>query len=111
MLEAQLGQNPPHRKVACPAKGRIHGLDIVCHFGNYIGMNNLLLKLRHILVVPKAFTYALRLAREKDADIVLATDPDADRLGVYAKDTKTGEYVSFTGNMSGAPSPGPEPWA
>jgi len=50
---------------------------------------------------PKAFTYALRLAKEKDADIVLATDPDADRLGVYAKDTRTGEYVSFTGNMSG----------
>ncbi len=50
---------------------------------------------------PKAFTYALRLAKEKDADIVLATDPDADRLGVYTKDTKTGEYVSFTGNMSG----------
>ncbi len=50
---------------------------------------------------PKAFTYALRLAKVKDADIVLATDPDADRLGVYAKDTKTGEYVSFTGNMSG----------
>lgn len=50
---------------------------------------------------PKAFTYALRLAKEKDADIVLATDPDADRLGVYAKDTKTGEYVAFTGNMSG----------
>ncbi len=50
---------------------------------------------------PKAFTYALRLAKEKDADIVLATDPDADRLGVYCKDTKTGEYVSFTGNMSG----------
>jgi phosphoglucomutase len=50
---------------------------------------------------PKAFTYALRLAKEKDADIVLATDPDADRLGVYAKDTRTGEYVAFTGNMSG----------
>ncbi len=50
---------------------------------------------------PKAFTYALRLAKEKDADIVLATDPDADRLGVYAKDAATGEYVSFTGNMSG----------
>ena len=50
---------------------------------------------------PKAFTYALRLAKEKNADIVLATDPDADRLGVYAKDTKTGEYVPFTGNMSG----------
>lgn len=50
---------------------------------------------------PKAFTYALALAKEKDADIILATDPDADRLGVYAKDTKTGEYVAFTGNMSG----------
>ena len=50
---------------------------------------------------PKAFTYALRLAKEKDADIVLATDPDADRLGIYAKDAKTGEYIPFTGNMSG----------
>lgn len=50
---------------------------------------------------PKAFTLALELAKEKDADIVLATDPDADRLGIYAKDTATGEYVSFTGNMSG----------
>lgn len=50
---------------------------------------------------PKAFKLALKLAKEKDADIVLATDPDADRLGVYAKDLKTGEYKSFTGNMSG----------
>ncbi len=50
---------------------------------------------------PKAFKLALELARKVDADIVLATDPDADRLGIYAKDTKTGEYVSFTGNMSG----------
>ena len=50
---------------------------------------------------PKAFTLALALAKEKDADIVLATDPDADRLGIYAKDTATGEYVAFTGNMSG----------
>ena len=49
----------------------------------------------------KAFTLALKLAEEVDADIVLATDPDADRLGVYAKDTASGEYVSFTGNMSG----------
>ncbi|MCD8012805.1 MAG: phospho-sugar mutase [Lachnospiraceae bacterium] len=48
-----------------------------------------------------AFSMALRLAREVDADLVLATDPDADRLGIYAKDTLTGEYVSFTGNMSG----------
>ena len=50
---------------------------------------------------PKAFELALKLAKEKDADIVLATDPDADRLGVYAKDSKTGEYMPFTGNMSG----------
>ena len=50
---------------------------------------------------PKAFELALKLAKKVDADIVLATDPDADRLGVYAKDTKTGEYKSFTGNMSG----------
>jgi phosphoglucomutase len=50
---------------------------------------------------PKAFTLALKLAKEKDADVVLATDPDADRLGIYAKDGATGEYVSFTGNMSG----------
>ncbi len=48
----------------------------------------------------KAFTLALELAKKIDADIVLATDPDADRLGIYAKDTKTGEYISFTGNMS-----------
>ena len=48
-----------------------------------------------------AFCLALKLAKEKDADIVLATDPDADRLGVYAKNAKTGEYQSFTGNMSG----------
>ena len=47
-----------------------------------------------------AFELALKLAKEKDADIVLATDPDADRLGVYCK-TKEGEWVTFTGNMSG----------
>ncbi|MDE7325384.1 MAG: phospho-sugar mutase [Lachnospiraceae bacterium] len=50
---------------------------------------------------PKAFALALKLAEEKGAELVLATDPDADRLGVYAKDSKTGEYHSFTGNMSG----------
>ncbi|WP_099467013.1 phospho-sugar mutase [Konateibacter massiliensis] len=49
-----------------------------------------------------AFTLALELAKKVDADIVLATDPDADRLGIYAKDTKSGEYKAFTGNMSGA---------
>ena len=49
---------------------------------------------------PSAFTLALKLAKEKDADLVLATDPDADRLGVYAKD-RAGDYRAFTGNMSG----------
>jgi len=46
-----------------------------------------------------AFKLALDLAREVDADIVLATDPDADRLGIYVKDKTTNEYKSFTGNM------------
>lgn len=49
----------------------------------------------------EAFALALKLAKEKDADLVLATDPDADRLGVYVKDTKSGEYICLTGNMSG----------
>lgn len=50
----------------------------------------------------EAFELGLKLAREKDADLVLATDPDADRLGVYVKDSKTGEYIALTGNMSGS---------
>lgn len=50
---------------------------------------------------PKAFELALKLADEVNADVVLATDPDADRLGIYAKDSATGKYMSFTGNMSG----------
>ncbi len=50
---------------------------------------------------PKAFTLAIKLAKEKNADIVLATDPDADRLGIYALDSASGEYIAFTGNMSG----------
>lgn len=49
----------------------------------------------------EAFELALKLAKEKDADLVLATDPDADRLGVYVKDTRSGEYITLTGNMSG----------
>ncbi len=49
----------------------------------------------------EAFELGLRLAKEIDADLVLATDPDADRLGVYVKDTKSGEYITLTGNMSG----------
>ena len=50
----------------------------------------------------EAFTLGLKLAKEVDADLVLATDPDADRLGVYVKDTKSGEYIPLTGNMSGS---------
>ena len=50
----------------------------------------------------EAFTLGLKLAKEKDADLVLATDPDADRLGVYVKDTKSGSYIPLTGNMSGS---------
>ena len=48
----------------------------------------------------KAFKLALELAKKVDADVILATDPDADRLGVLAKDAKTGEYMDYTGNMS-----------
>lgn len=49
----------------------------------------------------EAFELGLKLAKEVDADLVLATDPDADRLGVYVKDSATGEYQVLTGNMSG----------
>ena len=47
----------------------------------------------------KAFKLALELAEKVEADVVLATDPDSDRLGVYSKD-ENGEYVPYTGNMS-----------
>lgn len=50
----------------------------------------------------EAFALGLKMARELDADLVLATDPDADRLGVYVKDTKSGDYIPLTGNMSGS---------
>ncbi len=50
---------------------------------------------------PKAFKMALDLAKKVDADIVLANDPDADRIGVHVKDNKTGEYILFNGNMIG----------
>ena len=48
----------------------------------------------------KAFKLALELAQKVDSDVVLATDPDADRLGIFAKDAKTGKYMEYTGNMS-----------
>lgn len=50
----------------------------------------------------EAFVLGLKLAREKNADLVLATDPDADRLGVYVKDSLSGDYISLSGNMSGS---------
>lgn len=50
----------------------------------------------------EAFALGLSLGKKVDADLVLATDPDADRLGVYVKDTKSGEYIPLTGNMSGS---------
>ena len=48
----------------------------------------------------KAFKIALQLAKNTDADVVLATDPDADRLGIFSKDKETGKYMPYTGNMS-----------
>ena len=50
----------------------------------------------------EAFELGLKMAKEKNADLVLATDPDADRLGAYVKDDKSGEYIPLTGNMSGS---------
>ena len=50
----------------------------------------------------EAFELGLKLAKEKDADLVLATDPDADRLGVYVKDSASGDYIPLTSNMSGS---------
>ena len=49
---------------------------------------------------PKAFELAIKYAKQKKADIVMATDPDADRLGIYVKNAE-GEYTPLTGNMSG----------
>lgn len=50
----------------------------------------------------EAFVLGLKMAKELDADLVLATDPDADRLGVYVKDTVSQSYIPLTGNMSGS---------
>ena len=49
----------------------------------------------------KAFELGLKYGRERKADLILATDPDADRLGVRVRD-KDGEYHDLTGNMSGS---------
>lgn len=50
---------------------------------------------------PKAFELALRLAEKTKADLVLATDPDGDRMGVFVRDVNTEEYHQLTGNMAG----------
>ena len=50
---------------------------------------------------PKVFALAIELAKEKNADIIVGTDPDCDRVGAVVKDNK-GEYVVLTGNMTGA---------
>ena len=50
---------------------------------------------------PKAFDLALKYAKEIGADVVVANDPDADRIGIHVKDDKTGEYILFNGNMIG----------
>ena len=49
----------------------------------------------------EAFERGLRDAKKLNADLVLATDPDADRLGVHVKDSE-GHYHALTGNMSGS---------
>lgn len=49
---------------------------------------------------PKAFDYALKLGKEIDADILVATDPDTDRIAMVAKDDN-GEYIFFNGNQTG----------
>lgn len=50
---------------------------------------------------PSAFEYAIKLGKEENADILIATDPDADRMGIAAK-SKSGDYVLLTGNQTGA---------
>ncbi len=50
---------------------------------------------------PASFELALKLAKKVDADIVIANDPDADRIGLHVKDNKTGKYILFNGNMIG----------
>ena len=50
---------------------------------------------------PKAFELAIELAKKVEADVILANDPDADRIGIYVKDAKNNEYIQFNGNMTG----------
>ncbi|CAM3976356.1 phospho-sugar mutase [Alkalicoccus chagannorensis] len=50
---------------------------------------------------PAAFELAMELGREKDADLLIATDPDADRIGLVVKDNH-GSYTVLSGNQTGA---------
>jgi len=50
---------------------------------------------------PKSFELALKLAKEVNADVILANDPDADRIGLFVKDKNTNDYIVFNGNMLG----------
>ena len=49
---------------------------------------------------PAVFELAIKLAEKIDADIILGTDPDCDRVGAVVK-TKDGSYTVLTGNMTG----------
>lgn len=49
----------------------------------------------------EAFLLAIKLAEEKNADVIIGTDPDCDRVGVVGRDNN-GKYVVFTGNQTGA---------
>lgn len=51
---------------------------------------------------PSAFEYAIKLGQKEKADILIATDPDADRTGIAAIDPSTNQYVLLTGNQTGA---------
>lgn len=50
----------------------------------------------------KAFKYAEELGKKEGAELLIATDPDCDRLAIEVLDKSTGEYVAFTGNQTGA---------
>ena len=65
-------------------------------------MRSLTFQLARQCLKEDAVTAGLYEVIEKEVDLVLATDPDAGRLGVYVKDTKSGEYIPLTGNISGS---------
>ena len=50
---------------------------------------------------PEGFALAIKLAKEKNIDLIIGTDPDSDRVGLIVRD-KDGNYVPLTGNQTGA---------